>query len=142
MQISDEYSSLDLKLAETIPEGIPGAGDLRLDVEVHVAQFTGRNETVWVSQVEFERFLLDLQRLQESRSGAAELASMSPEKFHLGVRVADSAGHVEVVGELGKVHWGGRARRSLKNQIAFAMDFDPTHLASLLEDFRGLRTML
>jgi hypothetical protein len=141
MRISDERTLLDLTLAETIPEGIPGAGDLRLDVQVHAAQFTGRNETVWVSKAQFERFLLDLFCLMESRSGIAELASMSPEKFHLGVRVRDSAGHIELRGELGKVHWGGDARRSLKNQIAFAMDYDPTRLANLLEDFRTLRAL-
>ena len=139
VEIGDNHSSLTISLVEVTPEGVPRSGDLCLDITARAGDFAGRNRHVWVGKEVFTGFLEELATLATRRSGATQLGSMTPDEFQLEIYVADTAGHVRVEGKLARARYGPGRTGLLRDQVAFAIDFDPTRLESLVKEFRALR---
>jgi hypothetical protein len=108
------------------------ADDLRLTVSVARAGFAG-TATTWVEAAAWERFVCDLERLDERRLGEARLEGMSPEELVLQVRSIDEAGHLGVEGLL------GRRTQDTRVTLRFSiLVFDPAQLAVFARAAREL----
>jgi hypothetical protein len=137
MLIFDAETSLELKPLETLPADVPGAGDTRFEITVKSAGFTGKNHKVWVARPAMDTWIAQLRRVADERKGSAELQSLSPDDFLLVVRVADSAGHIAVEGNLSRSFFGPR-RVFRHNKTEYSIDFDPTRLPELLAQFEAM----
>ena len=137
MLIFDSETSFELHPNESVPAGIQGAGDMRFEITVKSGGFAGTNAKVWVARPGLDRWVAQLRQVAEDRKGSAELRSMSPDDFLLVVRVADSAGHIALIGHLSRHFWGPR-KTSRQNRIEYCIDLDPTRLPELVAEFETM----
>lgn len=49
---------------------------------------------IWIEEAGLKRFLLDMEKLEETRQGEAVLQSMSPKEFELTISNIDGQGHL------------------------------------------------
>ena len=56
MFIANGDHFIEVLLVETTPQGLPGAGDLRLHVRVSFSTFHGEYDSVWVEAPAFRAF--------------------------------------------------------------------------------------
>ena len=85
MVIRDGNNAISISPIEWVPDDLPAAGDVRMDVEVSSQGFKGR-ASVWVRAAGLQGFLQHLRELEERRDGVAELLSMSPDELALRIR--------------------------------------------------------
>jgi hypothetical protein len=136
MILQGDDATLEIVLGELVPAGRPDAGDLRLMARLTSGEFTGCNDSAWVSASMWQSFLTELRRVEEQRSGEARVLSMSPSDFALRIFVRDRAGHVAAEGHVGKdLMWSTGAHAA---HIPFRMELDPSTLLLVLSRFRDL----
>jgi hypothetical protein len=138
MRVGDDDSFVEVLLVEKAPQGLPGAGDLRLHVRVAFSTFRGEYDEVWVEAPAFRAFLSELQTLEERRQGSATLRSMSPGELLLQVHSTDRAGHMGVTGQLGR--WcfaGGDGMSWCQVPFDFALPC-PSLLRQILAGFHSM----
>ncbi len=142
MIIRDETSSVEITLREVGAQGTPGAGDLGLDVAACAAAtvvggpFSGRNNTVWVGQDVWARFLKDLREFERTRAGGVQLRAMSPARFCLTILATDRAGHVAAEGWVGRQYAGRTA--SAHDRVCFHIQIDPGVLPQVVRELDAL----
>jgi hypothetical protein len=112
------------------------AVDLLLRVDAHLGGFTGKAE-VWVERESFTAFLQQLEALERTRQGRAELESTSPGELTLVLRSVDSVGHLVLELSLQEESYVDSVRLTHRLQGGFALD--PSRLPEVLADFRRLR---
>ena len=127
--LGSRRATLVLETLEVVSDELPTPGDLLIEVSVSVGSFNAQ-ESVWVDQRVHDTFVRDLESLEATRQGGAELNGMSPGEFTLSVYATDTVGHPAIRG-----HIGG-ANRALS--LEFRFDFDAEHLAALVAGVRGL----
>ncbi len=108
-----------------------GSGDFLVSIEAKSGGFSGHADGHVVG-ADWQQFVGDLRRLEETRRGAARFASAIPGEFELTVEAIDSRGHMGVSGVV-------RYRRAgvedwPQQQLHFAFKFDPSRLASLVQN--------
>jgi hypothetical protein len=100
------------EVAAPIPP-LSAGGDVRLQVRLTCEGFTGTGSS-WIARDGWQRFLRELERLDDRRDGEAVVESMSPEDLQLRICVTDRGGHVAV---------GGQVRtRSVRDAMAVRSD--------------------
>jgi hypothetical protein len=107
-----------------------GDGDYLVSVEAKTHGFAGHADG-HVAGSEWEQFVVDLRKLEETRKGAARFGSALPGEFEVLVRAIDLRGHMGVSGVLqyrsiGVEDWS-------QQQLRFAFEFDPSLLPALVE---------
>jgi hypothetical protein len=138
MFIGDDDNFVEVLLVERTPQGLPGAGDLRLHVRVAFSTYRGEYDGVWVEASDFRAFLSELQALEERRRGSATLVSMSPDELRLQVHSTDRAGHIGVTGQLGRWCYAGGGGMSWC-QVSFDLALPcPSLLPQVLAEFRAM----
>jgi hypothetical protein len=138
MLIGDNANFVEVLLVERTPQGLPGAGDLRLHVRVAFSTFRGEYDGVWVEAPAFQAFLSELQTLEERRQGSATLRSMSPGELLLQVHSTDRAGHMGATGQLGRWYYAGGGGMSwCQVPFDFALPC-PSLLRQILAEFRTM----
>jgi hypothetical protein len=100
--------------------------------------FAGGKEQLALEHAELERFLVDLERLERDRRGAATLTSMSPHEFALTLSITDRAGHVLLTGELKRHVYVDVNTTPLEHHVALGFAVDPTALPRIVRDVQEL----
>ena len=87
----DRQAYLQIEYSGEAQKGSP-----QLPVRVQAAGygFEGRHPALWLSRAELDAFLRELQRLDTTRRGGAQLTSMSHGEFVLELRSMESTGRV------------------------------------------------
>lgn len=107
MKIGTDTEYIRLKEMERIPEGVPCAGDINLEVHLVLQDFRGAYSGIWLEVPVMEKFLQDLSVLEKSKRGKAIITSMSPEEFVLEIRSSDNLGHLEIEVQLHRYQYSG-----------------------------------
>lgn len=131
MKIQSEARTRSVLLERVAPSAV----DLVLSVDAHLGRFTGKTQ-VWVDQGAFTGFLLQLEALERTRQGRAELESMSPGELTLVIRSVDSVGHLVLELSLLSDEYVESVRMEHRLLGGFALD--PSRLPEILADFRCL----
>ena len=72
MVIRDAQNEISMSAVEWIPDNLPTAGDVRVDIEVSSQGFAGR-ASVWLDADRLRSFAQQLKELEQRREGVAEL---------------------------------------------------------------------
>jgi hypothetical protein len=123
---------------------VHAVGDTQFTVRVQVSNLNtvfAVESLCWVSLPELVAFAEQLRVLEERRQGSAVLGSMSPGELRLEIRTTDRAGHVAVVGQIGR--WlGVGSGEPYWCAVAFQVPFCPTELPALVSEFSALAVAL
>lgn len=136
MILRDGNDFIELEMAERMPAGLQGAGDVHFNVRVRFASYSAESD-VWVEARGLRSFVEQLREVERTRQGGAVLVSMSPSELRLEIRATDSLGHVGAFGEVGRWCRGTLPAR-FWSAVAFGIPFDPGLLSSLLKEFEGM----
>ena len=101
MRLESPPDFLELRVTELVPDGHPGAGDIRVEARVSVDGFAGA-APFWVEAEVMRAFSSALNQMSASLQGEATLRSISPGGFVLSVSPGSPRGHVLVRIGLGK----------------------------------------
>lgn len=88
---------LEVTALERSEAGLPC---VRVKVELHLGEFSGLHDGVWLDTDSLRVFRTQLQALQVTRRGGAAVVAMSPDEFRLNVDAYDTAGHLSVTVQL------------------------------------------
>jgi len=95
MRIEVVPHSVELKITETVPPGLPCGGDLRVEAWASVSAFVGHGDC-WIEAEQFRSFAASVETLYRHFDGRAELNSISPGEFSLTLSPANPRGYVLV----------------------------------------------
>ncbi|WP_018016484.1 hypothetical protein [Teredinibacter turnerae] len=107
MKIGSEEEYIEIEELERNPEGSPCAGDVNVRITLSLQAFAGVYDGVWIEQSVMKKFIVELEKLDEKRSGMARVSSMSPEEFVFEIRSSDSLGHMEIEVQLHRHQYSG-----------------------------------
>jgi hypothetical protein len=141
MQIKNESSLIEFEFTDSV--------DFRHDVACRIKifcdGFSGQVNSVWFSEIDINSFIKQLETLDETRKGSAELLNMSSgtstSELDFLIFSIDSLGHLAVRATLRKQFYLSnaadlRASEILKTTVAF--EIDPSSLSSMINDFKKL----
>jgi len=137
MILLDDSQSLEIALEARGPAGTQAASDFRLKVAVVCPAFSGSNDTVWIEGFEWNRFMGDLRKLEQSRRGEAIITAMSPNDFQFRIFAADSAGHMIAEGWVGRDYYSVQSMAK-EHHVSFGIEIDPSTLPMLIQQFETL----
>lgn len=135
IKITNEYKTkvLELFVVETEQLHYPS---FRLKIAVKTEEFEGRfDRNIWITASDLDHFVGKLTKLDESRSGYAELHSMSPEEFKIGFKNIDTLGHIAVVVELKK---NSIPPSNYQDHLKFEFEIDPSILPQIINGLTNL----
>jgi hypothetical protein len=133
MRLDGERGFLELQRSELGEPDTPSNGDVLLNVTVQASSYSAADQS-WVVAHDWDRFLGELQTLDERRQGRAVLEGASPEVLRLEFYSTDSAGHMAVRG-----HLGGHAPDGYFFQLRFGFSFEPDRLPKVVQALEVLR---
>ena len=107
--------------------------DIRVQAEVVSYGFSGGVST-WIDGVDFEGFLLELDRLDRELTGEVNLKSLSPDDFHLRIHSLTRHGHLAASGHLGGLIYPPH----LRHRLQFSFEVDPQQLRDFLVGLRQI----
>ncbi|EKE69439.1 hypothetical protein [Gallaecimonas xiamenensis] len=107
MKIGTREEYVEIEELERNPEGVPCTGDVNVSVALALQGFTGSYDGIWLELPEMERFIKELEILDEKRNGCAKISSMNPKEFTLEIRSSDSLGHMEIEVQLHRYQYSG-----------------------------------
>jgi len=136
MKIGSEEEYIDIEELERNPEGSPCAGDVNVGITLSLQAFTGVYDGVWLEWPEIKRFIVELEKLDEKRSGKARVSSMSPEEFVFEIRSSDSLGHMEVEVQLHRYQYSGSTHWPIYLKGGF--EAQPETIRQLISCFKKL----
>lgn len=130
MKLGSQNEYLELQFAESIPQGRPSAGDVRVSVAISIEGFAGQYQDVWLEKPQLEAFIAQLGALDASLQGKATLNSASPDEFTLNLHALDSLGHLGAEVALQRVRYDSQGNyRPLK--VSGSFEFEPNQIAQL-----------
>ena len=136
MRIGTDVEHVDLVVLERSESSIATRGDVRIKVTVTLRDFSGAYDSVYLDQSTLAGFLEAITDMERTRSGSAELKSMSPNEFSLQVRSRDSLGHFVVEVALQRFQYSGPTY--WPTTVSGGFELDPTELPRLAQQFRAL----
>lgn len=101
MRLESPPHLIELFATEVVPQELPAAGDVRLEVRASTDSFCGAT-SCWVQADEMASFACALSQLSGSLQGTAQLRSISPGEFTLSLTAINPRGYVLVCVELAK----------------------------------------
>lgn len=105
MKIGSDKEYVEIEELKRNSEG--ASCDVNVRVALSLQEFCGSYDGIWLELSEIERFISDLEVLDESRNGSAMVSSMSPKEFTLKIRSSDSLGHMEIEAQLHRHQYSG-----------------------------------
>ena len=93
MRIEAAPHTIELRITEIAPPGLPSAGDVRIEAKASINGFNG-SCSCWIGAREFKAFAADARSLFSSFKGSAHLQSKSPGEFSLSLSPANSRGYI------------------------------------------------
>jgi hypothetical protein len=135
MRLTDGVAHVEIAVTDVSASTPPhsAGGDVRLQVSLTCEGFIGTGSR-WIARDVWQRFIRELEHLEDRREGEAVVESMIPNELRLRIRVTDRAGHVAVDGQVRPP-----SVRELRWQFG-AIQFDPSLLAVLLAELRAAAT--
>jgi hypothetical protein len=111
-----------------------------LYVEVFSKGFGGSTESVWFSEKDVKPFLEQIQELDKTRKGSANLLNMSSgsdaNPLDFTIFSTDSLGHLAIRATLRKLAYLSNFADILKVSVSF--EIEPNLLPSIIRDFKKL----
>ena len=138
MKIGSEDEFIEIEELERNPESTPCARDVNVKVSLSLQAFSGSYGGVWLGRPEMERFISELEILDERRNGCATISSMSPEEFTLEIRSSDSLGHMEIETKLHRHQYSGPKYWPIYLKGGF--ETQPETIRQLISCFKALTT--
>lgn len=102
MRLESPSHLLELLATEVGPQDFSSAGDIRIEIQASVGEFSGKT-TCCVEAHEMKRFSSSLSQLYSSFQGTAQLHSISPGELSLPLSPANSRGYVLIQVALAKL---------------------------------------
>ena len=127
MVIGEGANRLEIVATERVPDHLPTPGDTRFTIAVSAEAYSAAG-SAWIDAEALTAFVKELQSVNATRTGFAEVESMSPSKFKLRISVIDQAGHTEASGRL------SGAGQSLQFRFAFC----PSTLTRIASEFNAV----
>ncbi|GAB3901480.1 WapI family immunity protein [Spirosoma agri] len=105
----------------------------KLSIQLKTEEITAKfDRSIWVSEVDVQNFIQQLEALDKSRNGKAKLSGMSPNDFDLIIENLDTLGHLSVCLSL-------KRESSLildyKDSLKVCFEIDPTSIPSIKKSF-------
>jgi len=107
-----------------------GSGDYLVSIGAEAEGFRGHSDGHVVG-ADFRRFIEELERLDQLRSGKAQISSAAQGLFEVTIHSIDSAGHMGVSGVLRYLRTGPERPYQV---IEFFFEFDPSQLPEAVSD--------
>jgi hypothetical protein len=105
----------------------------KLAIELKTEEIAGKfDRSIWVSEVDVQDFIQQLEALDKSRNGQAKLSSMSPNEFNLIIKNLDSLGHLLVCLSLERE---SSVILDQKDVLKVCFEIDPTSIPSITQAF-------
>jgi len=136
MKIGTKEAYVEIEELERYPGSTPCSGDVKVNVTLAFQNFSGSYDEVWLELAEMERFIMELEILDEKRNGNAKISSMSPEEFALEIRSSDSQGHMEIEAHLHRYQYNGSKRWPIFLKGGF--ETQPETIRQLISYFKAL----
>ena len=139
MRIENENSFVEFEFEEYIEF----RSDVDCRIEVFCRNFSGQVNSVWFSRNNIDLFIQQIEELDKTRQGKAELFNMGsqtePNPLEFTIFSTDNLGHLAVQAALQKFSYLSHPANTLKVTVSF--EFDPSLLPSIIVDFRKLFRM-
>lgn len=132
MKITNELKTRNIEFlkTESVKEHYPSYQiQIRVETENIQANF---GNYIWLSAVDIEKFLTEIEALDKYRTGQAVLESMSPGELKLIFQTIDSQGHLSVTLHFKKED---RINKDYSYEIKVEFQIDPTSLATVRKEF-------
>lgn len=114
--------------------------DVDCRIEVFCRDFSGKVNSVWFSRNDINLFIQQIEDLDKTRQGKAELFNMGsqtePNPLEFRIFSTDDLGHLAVQATLQKFSYLSHPVNTLKVTVSF--EIDPSLLPSIIVDFRKL----
>ncbi|MBD3587363.1 hypothetical protein HHX48_16625 [Salinimonas sp. HHU 13199] len=136
MKIGTKEEFIEIEELERNPEGSPCAGDVKDKVALALREFSGSYDEIWLELPEMERFVAELEIIDEKRSGGAKISSMSPEEFVLETRSSDVLGHMEIEAQLHRYQYSGSKYWPI--HLTGGFETQPETIRQLISYFKAL----
>ncbi len=136
MKIGTKEEFIEIEELERNPEGSPYAGDVNVSIALALQAFSGSYDGVWLELPEMERFVAELEILDEKRNGSAKISSMSLEEFVLEIRSSDTLGSMEIEAQLHRYQYSGHKYWSINLKGGF--ETQPETIRRLISCFKAL----
>jgi hypothetical protein len=135
MKITNELKTRNIEFLKTasVQGHYPGY-QIEIRVETENIQTHFKNHT-WLSDVDIEKFLIEIETLDKYRTGQAVLESMSPGELKLIFQPIDSQGHLSVVLHIKKED---RINKDYSYEIKVEFQIDPTSIAAVRKELLEL----
>jgi hypothetical protein len=138
MKIENQESFVEIEADEFFD--LQGRYDLRCHVKVLCDGFSGEINSVWISDEDIKSFIKELENLDKTRKGTAELLNMSsgsdvsPIEFK--IFATDSLGHLAVRAQLRKLVFFKDSYEI--STISTVFEIDGGSLLPLINEFKKL----
>ena|SRR5688572_30709594 len=131
MTIKNEVKNrrIEFTKIESIKEHFP-SHRVHIGIETENIK-TNFNNSIWLSDADIEKFLVELDALDKSRKREATLKSMSPGEITLTFRPIDNLGHLSVSLRFVKED---RANSDYSFDVKVEFQIDPTSLTAIRSD--------
>ncbi len=130
---------LELEELERLPDSTPTPGDVRVKALVRFGEFRGSYSEVWLSKPDLERFVEELQALDETDTGKARFEAMSPDEMVIEFQPVD-ARHVDVFVLIGRRQYSDSGSTYWPTAVSGGFGIERQQLPSVVAMFRTLIT--
>jgi len=133
MKISDEIRSNRIEI-EVLDEEDGYVPSFEIGVRIKTKSFDCYLLGFWIEKEQIQRFIAELQHLDETRKGSATLGSMSPNGFALELKAIDSWGHLGVGIRLEK---DTRSMVGYPDVVQTGFEVDPSSIPYLIKEIKN-----
>lgn len=136
MQIRGIGGELHIALLHKAPSQSVAQPDLHVRVQVKTALFSVERSNAWLEWPVVHAFIAELEALNRTLFGKAELVAMSPGNFALAIENLDSKGHIGVSFTVGAI--GITDNGQFPASVSGGFEILPSELESLLVWFQSI----
>lgn len=134
MQITNELKTRKIEFARIESDKHYPSHHIRIGIKTENIEADFNND-VWLIEGDIEKFIVDLETLDQKRTGQAILESMSPGELELAFRAIDNRGHLSVTCYF-------KREDRISNDYSFEMkvefQIDPTSLPNVRNEMLAL----
>lgn len=135
MQIRGIGGELSLQLLHRTPSQSPEAPDLHVRCSARSMAFVAEGSNAWLEWPDVCAFVQELEKLNESLSGEAQIAAMSPSDLTLTVTNLDSRGHMGISFIIGG--WNHTDNGRFESSVTGGFEVLPSEVEALLFWFKS-----
>lgn len=138
MQIRGIGGELSLQLLHRTPSQNPEEPDLHIRCSAKSAAFIAEGSNVWLEWSDVCAFVQELETLNASLSGQAQIFAMSPSDLTLTIRNLDSRGHMGISFTIGGRNFTDNGQ--FESTVTGGFEVIPSEVETLLSWFKSVIT--